>query len=396
MASSGLTSQAPNANLVDLTLEVFERLQWRGAALTQDMLVSARRSFNLVFSRWSNLGVNLWRVSDTPIRLPLVQGQTSYDVDASVISILPEAYIRQYTMMAAVDVNPSVFATTISTSVLTINQTAHGMGAGNFTQIVVPVSIGGLSVSGFFVVATVVNPNTFTVDVGTAATSTVSGGTVPSFTTVNGSSTVTVTQADHGQIAGDTYYIGVSTTAGGLTLTGNYTVASVPTANTFTFDAGSDATSSAVVSENSGNTQIAAQDPSVNPTDRVPFPLSRADYSAIPNKSQQGMPTSFWFNRQINPLLLIWPLPDQNGPYELQYYALKQIEDANNQGAETPNVPYRALETLASAVAAHVAMKWRPEVAPTLQAWADQMWLEFSDADREKVPFYVTPDFSGY
>ena len=53
---------------------------------------------------------------------------------------------------------------------------------------------------------------------------------------------------------------------------------------------------------------------------RLIMPISRTDYASIANKQQTGFPTSYWFDRLINPNLYIWPVPPQSGIYTLTYY----------------------------------------------------------------------------
>jgi hypothetical protein len=75
------------------------------------------------------------------------------------------------------------------------------------------------------------------------ATSTVAnGGDVAEFDTTSGTSIVTVTLVNHGFFPGDTYPVLIATTVGGVTLTGDYTVQTVPTADTFTIQAAQSAT----------------------------------------------------------------------------------------------------------------------------------------------------------
>jgi hypothetical protein len=84
------------------------------------------------------------------------------------------------------------------------------------------------------------------------ATSSVTGGAVPSYTTIADNSSVTVTLNNHTYGVGDTFAALVATAVGGVTIYGNYTILTVPTANTFTIQASILATSAATVSENSG------------------------------------------------------------------------------------------------------------------------------------------------
>lgn len=84
------------------------------------------------------------------------------------------------------------------------------------------------------------------------ATSSVTGGAVPSYTTASGNSSITVTLNNHGYAIGDTFPALVATVVGGITVYGNYTVLTVPTANTFTIQGVTLASSTATVSENGG------------------------------------------------------------------------------------------------------------------------------------------------
>jgi hypothetical protein len=65
------------------------------------------------------------------------------------------------------------------------------------------------------------------------------------YSTTSGSPTVTVTATAHGAAPGDFVELPSSSAVGGLTLVGEYTVVTVPNANTFTITAASNATSTA-------------------------------------------------------------------------------------------------------------------------------------------------------
>lgn len=84
------------------------------------------------------------------------------------------------------------------------------------------------------------------------ASTTTTGGAVPSYATTSASSSVTVTLANHGYQIGDTFPALVATAVGGVTIYGNYTVLSVPSSSTFTIQATTLATSSTTGSENGG------------------------------------------------------------------------------------------------------------------------------------------------
>ena len=117
-----------------------------------------------------------------------------------------------------------------------------------------PVSIGGIVLSGAYQVSQAGGADQYEITAANPATSTVTGGgAVPSFTTTSGSAAVIVTLADHGYVVGDVFPVGVSTSVGGVTLSGQYIVTSVPSVNTFVINATNSATSSTTGSENGGN-----------------------------------------------------------------------------------------------------------------------------------------------
>lgn len=74
----------------EIGLDAWERCGIQAGELTTTHFNSMRRSMNLVFSRWSNRGINLWKVTLTD--LPMVIGQAVYSVDSTVIDVL-DTYI---------------------------------------------------------------------------------------------------------------------------------------------------------------------------------------------------------------------------------------------------------------------------------------------------------------
>lgn len=72
-----------------------------------------------------------------------------------------------------------------------------------------------------------------------------SGTLTDPFTTTSGSSIVSVADTAHGGFSGDTVIFDGATAVGGLTIDGSYTVLTVTSANAYTIDAGSNASSSA-------------------------------------------------------------------------------------------------------------------------------------------------------
>ena len=98
MATTGTYNYAPS--LGDLTLYAFNLCGVRPTALTQEHMQSARTAANLVQAEWAARGVNLWKVE--LVTQSLIQAVATYNVDASIITIL-DAYITVGTGAAATD-----------------------------------------------------------------------------------------------------------------------------------------------------------------------------------------------------------------------------------------------------------------------------------------------------
>ena len=384
----------------EILFETFDRLQIRSAEITADHIKSFRRSANLIQARWSNRVPNLWEVDQQTI--PLVAGQTTYVLPSSTIAML-DVYVRLYQLGSPVDVTPS-FTTSLGSATVIVNQPGSGISAGNYLQIVVPVSVGGIVLQGYYQAVSVTGTNSYTITAASVATSAVvNGGVVPFFTTTANSTSVSVNLPNHGYLSGQQFTVQVQTNVGGLVLFGSYTISSVTDADNLIITSPYAAGSNATAYENDGQTQIAVQSVSsaqitAQPalTDRILYAISRDDYAAIPNKSQQGVPNTYWFNRTSVPSVTIWNVPDDNGPYELIYYRMRKMDDASVLGGISADVPTYFLEAYCAEIAAHLAIKWKPDAALALMAYAKEVWQEAAVEDREHVPLHIAPSFSGY
>ena len=79
-----------NPSLGELTLYAYNLAGLRNTSVLQEHMEAARMATNMMLSRWSNQGVNLWKVD--LVTVPLVEGQTTYTVDSNTVMIL-DAYV---------------------------------------------------------------------------------------------------------------------------------------------------------------------------------------------------------------------------------------------------------------------------------------------------------------
>ena len=84
MTSTGTYSYSPS--LGELGIYAFHLIGIRPTQLLQEHMQSLQTAAQMVLSRWSAQGVNLWKVE--LVTVPLVQGTATYSVDPSVVVIL--------------------------------------------------------------------------------------------------------------------------------------------------------------------------------------------------------------------------------------------------------------------------------------------------------------------
>jgi hypothetical protein len=80
-----------NPSLGEIVLYAYNLCGIRNTSLLQEHMESARMASNMLLARFSNQGVNLWAVD--LVSVPLVQGQSTYSVDADTVMIV-DAYMQ--------------------------------------------------------------------------------------------------------------------------------------------------------------------------------------------------------------------------------------------------------------------------------------------------------------
>jgi hypothetical protein len=93
-------------------------------------------------------------------------------------------------------------------------------------------------------------------------------------------------------------------------------------------------------------------------------------------------------DRQITPVLYLWPLPDQN--YNLIVDRLVRMDDAG-AGANTLQVPFRFYPCLAAGLAYYIAMKKAPDRVQLLKAVYEEEFDRAMSEDRDRAALSLTP-----
>lgn len=164
--------------------------------------------------------------------------------------------LQDITPVSSISNVTPAFGTTAGSSIVSVNDGSASPNVNDTIKIATQTAIGGLILFGFYPVLASASSSTYSIDAGSPATLTQSGGAVAQFTTSAGSATVTVRLLAFNIQLGGNYQVLLSTTVGGIAIFGTYSVASIQDSNTFTIVAASAAVSTATVSENSGNVSI--------------------------------------------------------------------------------------------------------------------------------------------
>lgn len=88
MTTSGTYLFDPS--LGEMVLYSYNLIGIRNTSLVQEHMMTARMATNMMLSRWSNQGVNLWKVD--LVTTTLTTGQATYPVDSKTVMIL-DAYV---------------------------------------------------------------------------------------------------------------------------------------------------------------------------------------------------------------------------------------------------------------------------------------------------------------
>jgi len=128
-----------------------------------------------------------------------------------------------------------------------------------------------------------------------------------------------------------------------------------------------------------------------NGTDFALDRVSRDEFLNIPNKTTEARPTQFFLDRQITPVLKVWPTPDTNTDV-LVYNALTRIQDADTQ-TNTLEVPFRFYPCLAAGLAYYISLKRAPQRTQLLKAVYEEEFERAMTEDRDRASFNVVPQY---
>jgi hypothetical protein len=120
--------------------------------------------------------------------------------------------------------------------------------------------------------------------------------------------------------------------------------------------------------------------------------ISRGEYATLPNKTTQGRPSQFYFDRQIDPVINLWSVPE-NSTDQLLYYYVQRIQDADAL-VNTTDMPFRFYPCMVAGLAYYIAMKRAPERVQLLKAVYEEEFQRAADEDEGRTPLKLQPSLS--
>jgi len=140
---------------------------------------------------------------------------------------------------------------------------------------------------------------------------------------------------------------------------------------------------------------IRLNDGETGQTDRYITPISRTDYATYAAKLTEGIPTVYWFDRQISPEFTTYPVINDSG-YLFNYYACSQVQDAYLTGGQTPDIPYRWTDALVAGLAYRLSRSYAPDLEQIRKADAQEAWNIAAAQDTENVSLRLVPSIGRY
>lgn len=124
--------------------------------------------------------------------------------------------------------------------------------------------------------------------------------------------------------------------------------------------------------------------------DRTMTRMSVKEWAQTANKNTTSLPSRYWINRTVPPVMTIWPVPTEDGT--LVYWKLRRIEDTGDY-TNNMDVPTRFLPAMVSGLAYYLAIKTQgaDQRIPIMQAEYERQFKLASDEDRERASLFLLP-----
>jgi hypothetical protein len=120
--------------------------------------------------------------------------------------------------------------------------------------------------------------------------------------------------------------------------------------------------------------------------------VSRYEYYTYPNKTLQGRPCIYYLDSQINPIFNLWPVPSSQ--YNCVQYTYKKMIQDVGQFTNALQIPQRFYQAMVWGLAYHMALKYNPQIAPSMLSEYDKSFALAASEDAEITPLRIYADYN--
>ena len=117
--------------------------------------------------------------------------------------------------------------------------------------------------------------------------------------------------------------------------------------------------------------------------------ISRSEYTNIPVKETKGRPTQFFFDKLTEPVIKVWPAPE-NSTDVLLFNKMVRMDDADT-AINTMDMPFRFYPCFAAGLAYYLSVKRAPEKTQLLKGIYEEEFQRAADQDEDRASFRIKP-----
>ena len=117
--------------------------------------------------------------------------------------------------------------------------------------------------------------------------------------------------------------------------------------------------------------------------------ISRQEWTMFPNKGKIARPTSYWFDRQISPVINLWPVPDT--VYNLHVWGFYMLQDASIRNAGNFQIPMLWLDAACAGMAHRLSRHYAQDLEPIRKADYGEAYGYAATQNVEDAPMYIVP-----
>tara|TARA_R110002126_G_scaffold118218_2_gene258194 strand:- start:3713 stop:4378 length:666 start_codon:yes stop_codon:yes gene_type:complete len=122
--------------------------------------------------------------------------------------------------------------------------------------------------------------------------------------------------------------------------------------------------------------------------------ISRDQYLNIPDKTTSSRVSQFFVDRQVPPVLKVWPAPD-NSTDQIIMDRLVRMDDFDSFN-NTADLPFRFYPALAAGLAYYISIKRSPQRVQLLKAVYEEELERALSEDRDRASFNIAPSLDYY